>query len=927
MHKHEHSLGASTVAALIATSLLLFTASCGAGGEGGVEAAGQGLVLTNFYQAGQDNLPINRILRFAFSEAVDAASVTPASIQIRQGDNFGLTAQGKFRVDGSTVYFEPRLPTLCGGADAGFLPATTYRVTLLGFPEAFSVKNAHGQPLEATGTYEFTTRPDTDPGYLEDQIPAASPVVTSVTPGQSEAAVTVEPGNVVSILFSENLDPCSVNPSNVRFLMYEIGESGVKNAVPAGQPNEGNVTGFTPWDDQLPDDPTSWGPSGTPLTPPQVIPAALDLIQDFSSTELQIRPGFGRFPENALCVIELTFNVVDFGGSPLVPVRYSFTTENLDPQTSSLRVEFEQDSESWPMSDRTIDVDSDRSPGLLQAWMLFSGDGDNGTSILTPSRPGLPSGGCIGERQPNDGNMDDFDPATDVLLDTGATPNTCANSVDGSTAVVWEFRSFRIRTGITVRVVGVNPAIILVQGDAMIESNGILRTRADGSSGMPQGRGQTGYSWTSYSTSVMKGGEGVAGAGNGGDAVQFNTANYGGDGWSAYGSDDGWTVLAGEGAGLGGSIHLTVYPSSPGTSQGGGGGGHAVPGTTSTNVLGSGHTDKAGTRGDGGSAYPTGPGATKMLTPSSGAGGGAGGNEEWTASYAGVYSTGGGGGGAGGGFIDITSSGNIYVYGTIDAAGSAGGNGGSSSYYAGPGGGGGGAGGGIRLITSGSIVLTPNSVITAAGGAGGTSPNGSSGSGGPQNHGGPGGHGRVVLEDQDSVIEGMVGAQVVPGEGQEGFYRGPFDSTRFKGGGLSGKAVSGPILVGPLSPVSFQTPVAADFKCVIPANASIPPNGTSILVEAAGYPIKPDGTVDLTVGDHWYTIGYFATSGAPNDPNWTAGSNPPDVVVTNDGAGINLLNGSYFLRFRVNTRMPDTVAPTTPGPYMDWMEFRFTYNQ
>ena len=83
--------------------LLVSSAACGGGGSGA--AAGQGLVLSSFHQANQANVPINRILQFTFSEAVDVASISSASIQIRQGDAFGLTADGTFRVDGADVYF------------------------------------------------------------------------------------------------------------------------------------------------------------------------------------------------------------------------------------------------------------------------------------------------------------------------------------------------------------------------------------------------------------------------------------------------------------------------------------------------------------------------------------------------------------------------------------------------------------------------------------------------------------------------------------------------------------------------------------------------------------------------------------------------------------------------------------------------------
>ena len=67
------------------------------------------------------------------------------------------------------------------------------------------------------------------------------------------------------------------------------------------------------------------------------------------------------------------------------------------------------------------------------------------------------------------------------MLDTGSTRTNCVNGTDGSHAVVWEFASFRIRPGVTVRILGLNPAILLVHGDVLIESGGRLLVRGNAS--------------------------------------------------------------------------------------------------------------------------------------------------------------------------------------------------------------------------------------------------------------------------------------------------------------------------------------------------------------------------------------------------------------------------------------------------------------
>ena len=66
----------------------------------------------------------------------------------------------------------------------------------------------------------------------------------------------------------------------------------------------------------------------------------------------------------------------------------------------------------------------------------------------------------------------------------------------------------------------------------------------------------------------------------------FAVGAAGKDGYSGFGSDDGFGVVGGHGAGQGGTAHNTVYPGpSPGTAQGGGGGGHGVAGADFAGVF------------------------------------------------------------------------------------------------------------------------------------------------------------------------------------------------------------------------------------------------------------------------------------------------------------------------------------------------------
>ena len=919
---------AALAGALLAT---LMTSACGGGRGGpGPDGAGQGLILINFLQSGADNIALNTILEFQFSEPVLASSVDTSSIQIRKGPSFGESVPGVFRIEGASVFFEPRLPGLCDLSDGGFDADTQYRVQLSGYREGFSIRNTQGQPLNDTSTFEFHTRAETDPERFIDQIAGFGPTVLvgDSTPKDGDQALSVNGSNQVVLRISENLNPCTVNLDSVIFSMVETGDIDVNNAVPA--PN-GNRSGFYAGSDPSDQDPSlfSWGADvATSVSRRQRVIASIELRQTFALTEIVITPSFAQFPENALLVVQLTSDIQDFGGQPLAPFGMSFTTENLAGQSGTYEMRVEGET-PFLENATTADENTARAPGLLQGYLLFAGDGDNGLVETSPSGPAA-APACSAPLQLNDGTKDDFDPDADVVLNTGATVNTCLNQTDGSTAVVWEFNSFRIASGVTVRVVGVNPAIVLVQGDIVIENGGRLLLRGDGTTGVPQGNGGSGRTGATGGVAAASiAGEGVAGGGNGGASFPMNGAQppMGLDGSSGVGTGAHQTV-GGTGSGQG---NVEVRRSSwgggaGGTAGGGGGGGHAEMGGAGQAVVGPNNTYPVPARGLGGDTYPASD--QRMLQPSAGSGGGAGGAANFTNNNADWHNGSGGAGGAGGGFVDLTSSGDIHILGTVDAAGGRGGSGvipqNVGNWFSSAGGGGG-SGGGIRLLTPNDIDVT-GGTITAAGGNAGTTPAGPGAA--PVNLAGAGGAGRVVFEDGDSIITGLGTAAVTPAEGAEGFFRGRFDASRFRGGGTMPQAVSDIVPMGPLNP-NYTPPMVADFRAGIPAGTSRGFNNTSIFIEARGYEIQPDGTPDELAPSPWRTVGYFRDSSVETAPNWTAGANPGDVTVPIDNmaGSIDDLDGYEFLQFRITFYLPNSVGPFDPGPYLDDWTVRFTHDQ
>ena len=939
------SIPSCFLASLLALGALT---ACGSGGSGpGPGGTGQGLEIVKFHQDGLDTVAANQTLRFDLSEAVHPASVFSGSFIVKEGGTFGLQVPGTTFVDGSTIYFEPRLPSRCDLTDAGLKPGTTYRVLISGHPEEFSVKNTRGQPLSRTQNFSFTTREEggTLPVF-QDQIPGAAPFVTQISPEDGAQAVTVTPGNQIILDISENLDPCTVTSDSVIVTMVENGDPNLPTNVQA--PN-GNNSGFyagTDTSDQFPGSTgiQTWGADVfTTRVPAQVILASVEVVQSQASTQIIVTPDFGKFPENSLLNISLTAAIQDFGSQPLTAFGASFTTENL-PSQSDTYVLHAAGETSFDDALSTADVNSSRAPSLIQGYLLLTGDGDNGSyaptdTLVDPAYPNYAAGTCT--EVPSDNVKDDFNPSADVILDTGATANVCLNDADGSTAVVWQFQNFTIPSGITVRIVGINPAIIHVQNDVNISSSGQLLVKGDGSAGTQSANGRQGRQMAGSSSTPVPGvlgGKGYVGAGDGGASGNSKGTGSigltGQHGFTAFGSDltlaqSGYGIEGGVGAGHG-NIQVKHSSSSANrvTGTSGGGGGHAVVGGTGGAAPGTGGTLSGAADGAGGAVY--GDTNATMRTPIAGAGGGAGGASSGSSSTAQWYNASAGSGGAGGGFVDIsTLNGDIAISGTIDASGGRGGagigNANVTPAWNGSGGGGGGSGGGIRLLTPNNIVLA-GATVTTAGGAGGI---GYAGSGATANLGGVGGNGRIVME-ANSIL-GLADSTVVPTLGETGFYSGPFDGTRFVGGGNRPSATTLLVLMGPLDP-DYAEPTVADFVAGIPPVASNGPSKTSIMIEVRGYQILPDGTPDTPAVDPlWTTVGYFTDSGAPNAPNWIAGANPPPADIgplptDNDGlaGGMNSVDFAEYLQIRVTCYLPLTMGPFDAGSFIDSWTIRFS---
>lgn len=133
------------------------------------------------------DVPVNSSITVAFSEPIDAATVTASTFLLSDGVDI---IQGTVSANGQTATFTP-IATMQWD--------TNYAATI-----TTGVCDLAGNALAADYTWSFTT------GAEPDTIP---PVITAVLPANN--AVDVPPDSVVDIYFSEEMDPASITTASV----------------------------------------------------------------------------------------------------------------------------------------------------------------------------------------------------------------------------------------------------------------------------------------------------------------------------------------------------------------------------------------------------------------------------------------------------------------------------------------------------------------------------------------------------------------------------------------------------------------------------------------------------------------------------------------------------------------------------------------
>jgi hypothetical protein len=213
------------------------------------------LRLIEFLEAGQDNIPRNRILTLLFTESVDPLQDLFERLKIRNvdttpGSSDFTRATGAYTTSGNKVIFTPRLPNAEDRADAGFKADGNYSVFLKAGPDA--LRAASGAVIQVQQNFIFDTN-----AFFEDYLPADPPRALSLTAADSSLGQTtdisrpdprpielemldsselIQAGNVIDpgaggppgfqelwqleLVMSEPLDPATVTVDNIE--MFEV---------------------------------------------------------------------------------------------------------------------------------------------------------------------------------------------------------------------------------------------------------------------------------------------------------------------------------------------------------------------------------------------------------------------------------------------------------------------------------------------------------------------------------------------------------------------------------------------------------------------------------------------------------------------------------------------------------------------------------
>ena len=648
----------------------------------------------------------------------------PAASRIDLGRNStnGLRRVIFDKSERTYITFVPEVPTRAVLDDTGLAPASTYTVSVPGYPSTNTLENMAGQQLLSPNnrvfTSTFTTVPATAPQLFLGSESAGIPRIIQSDPVNGEVLVPVT--KAITIYFSHPLDPRTVTPDKFKVELVST-------------------------------------------TPPYLqLPVSVFLAQQRRFDIPVVLTPINPLPADSVIRVTVDSGIEDLLGQAMVTSNISFSTGFgsggfVDPSVEEFTDESNSDvantSSNWNNSKPYV---GGVSGELTAAFAPYAGDGTDGAFSAPVGLITTLNTGSVTQRVFN---------YTTFSIPIGATV-----AVNGNFPLVIHCQG----------AVDISGALVLDGSDG---GNGLRGDNAGGSAtggAAATGRGGGGSGGAGAMAVNGAGGnfDGLDGFGSGAGTGGHTGENDGG-------TTNFWprTIYTG-GTQTCTNPPWNYEPCRQ--REGGGGGSFGTAGTSAENIgatliARNGSLVPNGglvgnTYGDGAMSSATttsttatvqvkdplnlgGPLRTIVLNGiptlvQGGSGGGGGGGEDdkdasnlWGSADG--SDEGGGGGGAGGGGVQITSYLTINVAGTISANG---GNGGNSyddvsgTQFSQGAGGGGGSGGAIWLQCRGTLTFQPGSVVTVDGGIGGQ---GFADGTNVLRLAGDGGLGRVRIEDAD----------------------------------------------------------------------------------------------------------------------------------------------------------------------------------
>ena len=261
----------------------------------------------------------NQTITLEFSQTVDPASVTPATVSIRTAN--GEQPVGRLIVHGNKVTFQPEIRVSGGKTLFGFDAGKVYVVSLPGGPgQPQSIRSTSGDPINAAVNCSLTV----SQGIVD--LDRAPPVATLVAP----AAVTdVSLDATIVVSFSELIDISSFQGSGTEFspILYQV-------RAPIRDPVTGDVI-FDPV-------------TGQPVCDLSFEPVRINgvpraTVSADQTTVVSLRPNIPLPAESCLEVI-ITEQVKDLSGRSAEPTTFRFLTTDVPPVIMQIDETFERSS-------------------------------------------------------------------------------------------------------------------------------------------------------------------------------------------------------------------------------------------------------------------------------------------------------------------------------------------------------------------------------------------------------------------------------------------------------------------------------------------------------------------------------------------------------------------------------------------------------